>query len=774
MFRWLKKTPPPVSSPPPSPAPATLAPTSEAPVLRQYRLGQKLGEGGMGVVYEARDERLDRPVAIKRMRFQEPAFRERLLREARTAAAITHPNVCQVYELGEENGELYIVMELLAGETLAARIVREPLPLGEALHTTLGILAALEALHSRGIIHRDLKPSNVFLTQHGVKLLDFGLARPHAAATPDPGLTIPGMILGTPSYMAPETIDNEPVGPLADLFAVGAILFEMLTGKRAFDGSSVLEIYEAVAREQPPALVGGADVLAADRVIQRALAKRREDRYPNAAEMARDVREALTLLDTGPAPRVRTMTRVIVLPFRLLRPDAEIEFLTHSLPEAISASLAGLESVAVRSTAAAERYAGERPDLKVVAAEAGVDAVVLGSLLRAAEQVRVSIQLAEAPSGTLVTTRTAQAALTDIFQLQDDLTRQIVDALAIPLSAHDRETLVEDAPTRPEAYELYLRANHIAQDGTQDGLTTARELYRRCLELDPNFAPAWARLGRLHRVMAKFGDASYAEESPRAAEAFRKALELNPDLPLAHNLYTYFEIEEDGRPRDAMVRLLRQAAKRVADPDLLSGLVVACRFCGLLEASVAADRRARRIDPGVRTSVAYTHWLLGDYQQTMLTDLEGFSGLRHACLWMLGRKSEALEAVRQMEAHWRGEGAELAYLTSERAAFEGDRDTCIAAQRKVLATGFHDPEGLLFGVRNLAYTGAIEFALEMLASVVAGGMHCPIPLVRDPWFDSLRTEPEFVRLLRRSEQEHAESVRAYVEAGGERLLGVVG
>ena len=774
MFRWLKKTPPPITTPPVSLPEATPAPGSDPRVLRQYRLGRKLGEGGMGVVYEARDERLDRTVAIKRMRFQEPSLRERLLREARTAAAITHPNICQVYELGEESGELYIVMELLAGETLASRIGRGPLPLGEALQATLGVLAALEALNTRGIVHRDLKPSNIFLTPHGVKLLDFGVARPNAAAALDTSLTVPGMIIGTPSYMAPEVIENEPAGPLADLFGLGAILFEMLTGKRAFSGSTVLEIQNAVVREQPPALVGGADVMAADRVIQRALAKRQEDRYADAAAMAREVREALTLIDTGPSPRVRTMTRLIVLPFRVLRADPEIEFLTYSLPEAISASLAGLETMAVRSSAAAERYAGEHPDLKLIAAEVGVDAVVLGSLLRAGDQVRVSIQLVEAPSGTLVTTRTAQAALTDIFELQDELTRQIVDALAIPLSARDRQVLTQDAPTRPEAYELYLRANHLSEDASQvRNLTTARELYRRCLELDPTFAAAWARLGRVHRVMAKFGHASYAEESPRAEQAFRRALELNPDLPVAHNLYTHFEIEEQGRAREAMVRLLGQAEKRTADPDLLTGLVIACRFCGLLQASVAADRRARRIDPTVRTSVAYTHWLLGDYQQTMLTDLNGFQGLRLACLWMLGRKAEALEAVRVLQSPTM-EGTEPLYLKAQLAAFEGDREACVEATRQVMASGFHDPEGLLFGVRDMAYVGATDFAIEILTRVVDGGMHCPTTLVRDPWFDSLRTEPEFVRLLRRSEQEHAESVRAYRQAGGERLLGVVG
>jgi serine/threonine protein kinase len=763
MFRWLKR-----------PSSETAPPATES--IRHYRITGKLGEGGMGVVYQAKDERLDRLVAIKRLRnvSGDPVLRERLSREARLAAGVSHPNICQVFELGEDGGELYIVMELLTGSTLGERIAQGPLPLGESLQTALAVLSALEVLHGRGIVHRDLKPSNIFLTAHGPKLLDFGVARPLTGLESEPGLTAPGMILGTPRYLAPELFGAEPAGPAADLFALGAILFEMLTGKHAFGGAPGRVGAHAVMHEQPPALAGGPDVVAVDRVIQRALAKRSVDRYPDAAAMARDIREALTLLDTGPAPRVRTMTRLIVLPFRVLRPDPEIDFLAHGLPEAITASLSGLETLTLRSSAAAERFAGESPDLRTIAAEAGVDVVLLGNLLRAGEQVRVSAQLVEAPSGTVLSTRTAQVALTDIFQLQDELTRQIVDSLAIPLSAHDQSVLKQDVPSDPEAYELYLRANHISEGSASPGrLTTARDLYCRCLERDPCYAPAWARLGRVHRVIAKYGYGDAGEEYRLAEEAFRRALEINPELPLAHNLYTYFEIEEHGRACEAMLRLLRMVETRAAVPDLYAGLVIACRFCGLLEASLAADQRARRIDPGVRTSVAYTHWMMGDYEQAVLTDMEEIQALRHGALWMLGRREEAIEGVRRLETHWPG-GADLWYLRAQRMAFEGDRDGCAEALRMVLKSGFHDPEGLYFCLRNASHVGAKELALEMLEQVVEAGFHCPTPLVRDPWLDPIRTEPGFVRALRRAEEGHAAALRAFTGAGGERLLGVAG
>jgi serine/threonine protein kinase/tetratricopeptide (TPR) repeat protein len=760
MFRWGRKS---------------ADPALEPETIGRYRLTRQLGQGGMGIVYAAHDDRLDRSVAIKRIRetSDDAGLRERLLREARAAASISHPNVCHVYELAEERGELYLVMELLTGEPLAERITRGPVPLAEALQITLGILAALEALHGRGIVHRDLKPSNVFLTPHGVKLLDFGLARPLVEQLKtEVTLTAPGTIMGTPRYMPPEQWEGEAFVPASDLFAVGAILFEMLAGKPAFPGSTIIEVYRAVAMAQPPALTGGSEVVAADRIIQVALAKRPADRYPDAAAMAREVRSAWALIDTGSSPQARALTRLIVLPFRVLRPDPEIDFLAFSVPDAITGSLSGLDALVVRSTAAGQRFASEAPDLKVIAAEAGVDVVVTGTLLRAGDQVRVATQMLEAPSGTLLCSNTAQVSLTDVFQLQDDVARRIVESLAIPLSARDQRTLGQHLPVSAKAYDMYLRANHLgAGTSNPSRLVVARDLYRSCLEEDPGYAPAWARLGRVYRVLAKYGVEGRAESLALAEEAFRRALEINPDLPLAHNFYTYFEIEEQGRALDAMLRLLERVGTGAADPHLFAGLVVACRFCGLLEASLAADRRARRIDPAIQTSVQYTYWALGDYQQAALHDVEDIQAVRHGALWMLGRQAEALAGVREALTHAPG-SLEHWIVESQLAAMEGRRDDCIRHEEAVLGAGFHDPEGLLLHVRELAYIGEPDRALALLNQVVHGGYHCPTALTRDPWLDPLRASPEFVRLVRQAEAGHARAAEAYIRAGGERILGV--
>ena len=739
-----------------------------------FRLLSRLGEGGMGVVYAAQDERLGRRVAIKMIRETSAASsaRERFWREARAAARISHPNVCQIYDVGEEEGELWIAMELLEGQSLASRLTPGPLPLSDAGPIVLSMLSALEALHQRQIVHRDLKPSNVFLTPHGVKLLDFGLARTFHDSdhAPDGDLTRTGFIVGTPRYMAPEQWKGEAADARTDLFAVGAILFEVLTGTPPFPGNSAAEARHATLFDQPPALSGPPAVAAVDRVIQRALAKPPADRYGSAQEMAEGVRGALALLEGSEVVRARTVTRLIVLPFRSLRPDPESDFLTFSLPDAITASLAGIETLVVRSHLSASAFTGPAPDLKRIAEEADVDLVLTGTLLRAGDQMRVATQLLDAPSGTVMWTQTTQASMGDLFQLQDSLARQIVDSLSLPLASREARSLQSDVPATAKAYEFYLRANQLGR--SPEGWTLARDLYLKCLQEDPNYAPAWAQLGRTYRVLSKYTGDNSEENLLRAGDAFHRALSINPDLSMAHNLYVYLEVEM-GRCQEAMVRLLDRARQRSNDAELYAALVQACRYCGLLEPSVAASEHAKRIDPSVQTSVGYTYFMLGDLDRAIATE-QGRSqpGLLFLSAYAFGAKGDLEEVDRIYRAAKSSSHVEHSILGSQLTAISGDRDASLASLREVARSSFRDPEGLYFMARTFAYFQETGEALETLRRVVERGFYQPAIMTRDPWLDSLRTNSEFIHLLRLAESRRREAVAAYFEHGGDRILGV--
>ena len=250
-----------------------------------------------------------------------------------------------------------------------------------------------------------------------------------------PNLTQTGMLIGTPGYMAPEQLMGEGLDARSDLFAAGAILFEMLAGRPAFSGYSFVETLHATLHEQPPALVGSPAVAAADRVIRRALAKRPADRPPSAEAMAEELRAVRGISGSDTATLARPLTRLVVLPFRVLRPDPETDFLAFSLPDAIATSLSGIGSLVVRSSATAARFAGDAPDLKTLAAEADVDRVVMGTLIRSGDQVRAATQLVEAPEGTLLTSHAVQSSMGDLFRLQDDIARRVVEALSLPLGA---------------------------------------------------------------------------------------------------------------------------------------------------------------------------------------------------------------------------------------------------------------------------------------------------------------------------------------------------
>ena len=516
--------------------------------LGHYEVIALIGSGGMGEVYRALDPRLAREVAVKTLRSANADARARLWREARAAASVSHPGICQIHDVGETSDNIYIVMELLQGESLAHRLKDGPVPVDEAIAITLSILSALTVLHNRDIVHRDLKPSNVFLTPSGIKLLDFGLARSRGTlGQADMIITQAGTIVGTPRYMAPEQWGDGPPDPRSDLFTTGSLLFEMLTGTPAFAGDDLARVYHSIMSSQPPALVGSTVTAAVDIVIHRALEKRVEERYATADAMANALRSAVTLVSTGPQTPVRQTTRLIALPFRMLRADPDLDFLSFSLPDAVVSSLAGLQSLVVRSTLAGAKYAAaETIDLKAIATDLGVDAVLTGTLLRAGDQVRVSAQLVEASTGTMLWSKTVQAAMRDLFEVQDQLAHAIVESLAIPLSSGEKRRLTHDLPASARAYEFYLRANQVGQDHSM--LPVAGELYRSALDEDPQYAPAWAKLGRVYRVLSKYGGEDATENLKRAHDAFQRALEINPDLSVAHNLYTNLEVESLGGP----------------------------------------------------------------------------------------------------------------------------------------------------------------------------------------------------------------------------------
>jgi serine/threonine protein kinase/tetratricopeptide (TPR) repeat protein len=735
-----------------------------------YQITGTLGEGGMGIVYAALDERLNRSVAVKMIRrsTSDPVADERLRREARTAASVNHPNICQLYDIGEENGEFYIAMELLEGESLASRLTRGPIDFGEAVTVELAVLSALAALHGHGVIHRDLKPSNIFLTPHGVKLLDFGLAV--AVALDETRLTMPGTMLGTPQYLCPEQVNGQPADIRCDVFAAGAVLYEMLTGRPAFTGGSVPQIVHAVVYEQPPALGGASAIAAIDRVIHKAIAKRPQDRYDSVHAMADDLRAALLLNDSGAVGRpIRPMTRLIVLPFRMLRPDPEVDFLAFSLSDALTTSLSGLDSLIVRSSLTAAAFATENPSLETIAEKADVDAVLTGTLLRAEDQLRVTTQLAEVPSGTVLWSQTTQVKLGDIFQLQDNLTSRIVESLAVPLSAREQRSLKHDVPATAKAYEFYLRANQVAYRA--QAWTVARDLYRQALEEDPGYAPAWARLARIHRLIAIYTGEDSAEQYGLAEEAFKRALELNPDLPIAHNLFTVVELET-GRAREAMLRLLKRARLHAADPELFAGLVQACRYAGLERPAIAADEHARRLEPQMRTAVSHAYLSVGEYEKAIDTDNDDPPIMTAFALDLMGRREEAVAHLRKhvvqgMPALFR------LFLEATLGVLEENRPAALAAVETILKKWrLRDPCATYYLARTLASI-AHPGALAAFGQAVRGGFNAYRFYVRDPWLDSLRADSEFSRILQFAKTERQQAADAFVAEGGEQILGPV-
>ncbi|HEV2174199.1 MAG TPA: hypothetical protein VGR71_11555, partial [Nitrospira sp.] len=497
-------------------------------------------------------------------------------------------------------------------------------------------------------------------------------------------------------------------------------------------------------------------------VLEKLLRKNRDERYASADT----VLEALANPALSSAPPKRAFTRLIVLPFRILRPHESSDFLSVSLPDAITNSLAAIDSLLVRSTMMASGLAATEVDVKVISEKAQVDAILTGSILSDGQSLRVTTQLVQAPDGALLWSNTSQVSIQDIFRLQDDLVDRIVQSLALPLSAREQRALKHDVPANAAGYEFYLRANQLVAAGYNiQNMIVARDLYLQSVDADPQYSPAWAHLGRAYRYIGKFlGEKS--ENDARADDAFQKAFKLNPDLALAHSFYTAHECDV-GRSLAAMERLLRRARTHHNDPSLLIGLVQACRYCGMLDASIAAHDQAKRLDNSVRTSVAYTYLQKGEFQTALdlcPTPTDFF--VVAPSLEALGRVQEAIALAKEFEKT-APEPFRYAFVVY-RTCLEGDNATALKASERTLT--LEDPEARFYTACLFAKMNEPERALKLLSLALDNGYRCHHALLNDRWLESLRSDNRFSELVDRAAEMNLEARAVFLDNGGDSLL----
>ncbi|HMF07553.1 MAG TPA: protein kinase, partial [Thermoanaerobaculia bacterium] len=560
--------------------------------LGPYEILSPLGAGGMGEVFRARDTRLGRDVAVKilpeRLTDKAQAL-ARFEREARAVAALSHPNILAIHDVGREDGVVFAVTELLEGESLDRRLARERLAWKKAFEIGAAVADGLASAHSRGIVHRDLKPANVFVTREGlVKILDFGLAR-HDPLTSEPSATAlpteaapetePGTVLGTVGYMAPEQVRGESADARSDIFALGCILYEMLSGRRAFQEKTQAETLAAILRDHPPELSESGKTMpsGAEGVVMRCLEKNPDERFQSARDLAFALRGIFTssvsptvpgqvvapkssfpfrglgvatailaalvaafmLIRTGGSrtglvggtPRIGSLA---VLPLANLSGDPQEDYFADGMTEQIIANLSRLKDLRVISRTSAMSYKGTRKRLPEIARELAVDAVVEGSVTRAGGRVKVSAELVQASNDRNLWADSYERDVRDVLALQGEIARAIARKISVELTPEDRARLESGRKIDPEAYEAYVKGRYYWNKRTETDLKNAIDQFQRALDRDPTYAPAYAGIADCYGQLGYGSFVSPEDSFPRSKAAAQKALELDPNLAEAH------------------------------------------------------------------------------------------------------------------------------------------------------------------------------------------------------------------------------------------------
>ena len=561
--------------------------------ISHYHITSQLGEGGMGVVYEAEDTNLGRHVALK---FLTPAMAgdenllQRFQREARAASSLNHPNICTIHGIEQFESEHFIVMELLDGESLADRIHRGPLDIDSLLTLGVQIVDALESAHSKGIVHRDLKPANIFVTSRGqAKILDFGLAKfdrqkpdtssnvPTAIAD---GLSTAGVAMGTIAYMSPEQARGEITDARTDLFSVGTVLYQMATGMMPFQGDTSAVVFDAILNRDPtPAnQVNPSLPPELSRIIGQALEKDRELRYQNATDLKTALKRLKRDLDSGKhsgessaihstrAPQAVHEHSIAVLYFENLSGMKEDEYLRDGITEDITTELSKIKRLKIFSRAMVLNYRDKSVTAGQIGKELGASYVLAGSLRRAGSRLRINAQLIDTSTDFPLWSERYDREMQDVFEVQDEIAQKIAAALRITLSPQEQEALSAKPTENLQAYDLYLRGRNYARRVGRQDMQFALQMYENAVALDPEFAVAHAAIAN---VCAQFY--YYFERKQdwidRAIASTRKASSIGKDAPEITCAEAWLEFAE-GRYETAVDKI-RSALAR--DPDIDGG-----------------------------------------------------------------------------------------------------------------------------------------------------------------------------------------------------------
>ena len=743
--------------------------------LGPYQILAPLGAGGMGEVYRARDARLGRDVAVKVLPesvASDPDRLRRFEREARAVAALNHPNVLTVYDVGAHEGVPYVVTELLEGGTLRETLRDRPLPIGRAIEIALQIARGLAAAQEKSIVHRDLKPENVFVGKDGhAKILDFGLARPSvppavpsgsAAATPNvQDLTREGSLVGTAAYMSPEQARGDGLDGRSDLFSLGVVLYELLAGQRPFQGETVVDTLHAVLHAEPPALPGGGGIppgLA--RIVARCLEKEPGRRFQTAKDLVFTLEGLAPPTGLEVVREGRDEKSIVVLPFENLSPDPNNAYFADGLTEETIAGLSKVRPLRVISRTSAMHYKGRDKPLPVIARELNVRYVLEGSVRKAGDNLRITAQLIDSASDAHLWAETYSGTLDDVFAIQEKVARAIVEALRVPLTAQEDRGLAARPLPSAAAYDCYLRATQEIWQWTPEALARAERHLMNALEIVGEHPLILAGLSQVHTQAVNIGH-SQEEGLAKALSYAERALALDPDSAQAHAARGMLCTLEGDYPAAVHHYRLAMAGAR-GDVATWGWLTFLLAVMGKGDAAARLAEESVRLDPvnpNWRLMHAVLPVFLGQFDQAvdrmsrairMAPDWAMFLFWHGLALALAGRLPDSLDALVGLPADaatdvWTRLGQLL------RATLQGAPDSFDhLLSEDFLPAVRRDGQNSWHVAGFQAHLGRKEAALDWLENAVDRTFVPAALFERDPFLALVRSDPRFERILARA------------------------